>query len=229
MHRFVFASFIVFAAGCGGGSSSVPPDQLGTELGEVMCARMAECCTTEEFMEQTLGADSEEECRALYTGLVGGLLVPVLEDSIAAGRVVYHADRMGACLDTMAAMSCGEAVVAMGGDTLWGGCEDPFEGQVAVDGVCASDWDCVSEYCSGDSVDFDGNITYGVCAEPPTVGMPCDDFDCAPGAYCDSGAGTPTCQALLADGSACGNEDECASGGCEGGRCGPPTVCDGND
>lgn len=179
-------------------------------------------------MEQTLGADSEAECRALFSGFVGELLVPVLEDSIADGRVVYHGDRMGACLDLMAAMSCDESAVAIEGDIIWSGCQDPFEGQVALGGDCAQDFDCVSEYCSGDSTDFEGNVTFGLCADYPAIGQPCDDFTCGPDAYCESGA-TPTCQALLSDGSACTDGEDCASSGCNGGVCGAPTTCDGVD
>lgn len=230
MKRFIYASLSLsfFTACDSGGGGSVSPSELGEEMGSVMCARMAECCTEAEFMEQTLGADSEEECRALFAGFVGGLLVPVLEDSIAAGRVVYHGDRMGACLDLMAGLSCVESSVAVEGELIFGGCQDPFEGQVAIGGDCASDFDCISEYCSGDSTDFEGNITFGACAEYPAIGEPCDDFECGPGAYCESGA-TPTCQALLADGSACQSGDDCESGGCENSVCGAPTTCDGVD
>ena len=228
MKRFVYLSLFLFAACDGGGRGSVAPSELGGEMGEVMCARLSECCTAAEFMEQTLGAENEEECRAFYSGFVGALLTPVLEDSIAAGRVVYHGDRMGACLDAMAALSCDEATVAIESDSPWNGCQDPFEGQVAIGGQCANDWDCVSEYCSGESTDFEGNITFGTCAAAPAIGMPCDDFECGEDAYCENGT-TPTCQAKLSDGSGCTDEDECASGGCNGGVCGAPTTCDGVD
>lgn len=230
VYQVSWLSLSLFAAACdGGGGGSVPPDQLGVEMGSAMCAHFAECCTVEEFMDQTLGAENEEECRALYAGFVGGLLVPVLEDSIAAGRVVYHGDRMAGCLDLMRSLSCSDFNELEAADSPWlVGCQDPFEGQVAIGGECANDWDCVSEYCSGESTDFDGNVTFGACANAPSIGQPCDDFECADNAYCESGP-TPTCQALLSDGSACSSGDDCASGGCEGSVCGPPTTCDGVD
>lgn len=224
MKRLVYLAVTTwFAAGCGGGDG-ISPDQLAGEMGSAMCARFAECCTAEEFMEETLGAEDETECRQLFTGLFGALVTPVLEDSIASGRVVYHADRMGDCLDLMRSLSCTE-LNELEEDVWLVGCQDPFEGQVAIGGECANDWDCVSEYCSGDSTDFEGNVTFGACANAPAIGQPCDDFECAGGAYCDGG----TCQALLSDGATCSSGDDCASGGCDGNVCGPQTTCDGVD
>ena len=224
MKRFVYVSLFVLAA-CDSGGGSISPSDLGSEMADVMCPRLAECCTPAEFMEQTFGAENEEECRSFYTAFAGALLAPVLEDSIAAGRVVYHGDRMRDCFEAMAALPCGASVGEIGAQTPLTGCEDPFEGQVAIGGECAEDWDCVSEFCSGETLDFEGNVTFGLCAEPPAVGMPCDDFECAAGAYCDAG----TCEALLSDGSACSTGNECASDGCTGGVCGAPTTCDGVD
>jgi len=225
----------VICSACGGGSGSggdVTPDELPAELAGVTCAQLTACCTTEEFMNEALGADSEQECRALFTGFAG-LLADVLNDSIAAGRVVYHGDRMADCIDAISTLSCTEFQQANGGPFPNGACQDPFEGQVAIGGECANDFDCTSEYCSGDMLDFDGNITFGACADAPLAGDPCDNNDCAEGAFCDFTAGMPTCEALLADGSGCTSDNQCASDSCNGadggspGTCGAPTTCDG--
>lgn len=172
---------LVGALGCDGGGG-VAVDELGADMGALMCGHFAECCTAEEFMEQTLGAEDEAECRTLYSGLFDQLLVPVLEDSIAAGRVVYHPDRMAECLDALAAMSCTEWNEANADDTTFAGCSDPFEGQVADGGDCAQDFDCVSEHCEGNSLDFEGNVTFGVCAAPPA---PQSEPDPEPETTCD--------------------------------------------
>jgi len=233
MKLVVSLSFLVLAAACesgapGGGGGPVPAEELGGELGRASCDRWAACCTAEEFMDQTLGAQTEEECVDLYAGLLDSLLIPPLLDSIEQGRVVYHADRMGTCIELVRTLSCTQLAELNDSGSPWGAeCQDPFEGQVGADGACANDWDCVSEYCSGDATDFEGNITFGVCITAPTEGLPCDDFECADGFFCDSSGKVPTCLALLVDGSNCELEDECASGACEGGFCGAPTVCDG--
>jgi hypothetical protein len=225
LKRFAFLSLFLSAACDSGGRGSVPPEQLGTAMGDVMCARLDECCTAAEFMEQTLGGETIEECHEFYAAFVGSILTPLLEDSIEQGRVVYHPDRMGACFDAIEALSCSETFVEVDGPAPWNGCQDPFEGQVAIGGECGADWDCLSDFCPGSGIDFDGNITYAVCAEPPAIGMPCADFECGHGAYCEQG----TCEALLADGSACSSGNDCQSDACNGGVCGPPTVCDGVD
>jgi hypothetical protein len=217
---------------CGGGDSGPAPDEIAAEIGKVTCAKLADCCTQAEFMEQTLGSDTEQECVALFSGF-GGIVFNVIEDSIEAGRVKYHPERMSDCLDVIASASCSEFAGRNDDPVGPSGCEDPFVGQVALGGQCANDVDCVSEYCSGDSVDFNGNVMFGMCANVPSVGQPCVDDECAAGAYCDHSGAAATCVAMKADNSACGSDDECTSGSCNGasggsdGTCGAPTTCDG--
>jgi hypothetical protein len=222
-----------FSFGCegGGGGGAVPIAELGNELGAIVCPKMVECCTQMELEDELLGASNETECEAFYAGFLGQLLVPVLEDSVAAGRLVYDGEAMRTCLDAYAAIDCADLPAALhaGGP---GGCTDPFMGQVALGGMCANDVDCQSNLCDGGSTDFDGNITYGTCAEVPAIGQACVDGDCGAGAFCDY-ASAQTCQAQLADGASCGADGDCASGGCNGrmngqpGTCGPRMACDG--
>lgn len=226
-HLIPLAFVVTLAPACGGGDS-VPLSQLGGAMGETICAKMVECCTTEELMAELLGASNEGECREVYAGIIGGLLVPALEDSVNAGRMTYDGEAMAACLDTLAGISCAElrsAVRSGIGDS----CEDPFIGHVATGGVCAGDPDCTSGFCNGDSIDFDGNITYGACADVPAIGQPCVDGDC-PGLRCDRQ--TTTCAAKLADGETCTFDDDCASDECvdggTGSTCGRSMTCDGN-
>lgn len=225
MRTFAISMCVVTLAACGGGGGGgVPIDDLGSELARVTCAKLSECCTTQEFMDATLGAEDESECRALFTAF-GGILVKIYKDSIAAGRLVYHGDRMEDCFSAIEGQTCAEYAAVGDGDFASAGCEDPFEGTVAAGGQCATDEDCTSGWCSGDSVDFEGNITYGTCGAAPTQGMPCEEFDCGAGLYCEAS----TCTPKKADGMACFSDDECTSGGCNGdpGTCGVTMVCDG--
>lgn len=210
-------------AACGdGGGGGVAIDDLDSELARVTCAKLVECCTTQEFMEQTFGAEDETECRALF-GAFAGILVNVYKDSIAAGRLVYHGDRMADCVAAIEGQTCTEYAMVGDGDFATAGCENPFEGKVAAGGQCALDEDCTSGWCTGDSVDFEGNITYGTCGAAPGSGMPCEDFECGDGLYCEAS----TCAPQKADGMACTDDDECTSGGCNAGMCGVTMVCDG--
>jgi hypothetical protein len=215
-----------FLIACSGGSGGdVTPDNLPAELAEATCAKLADCCDAAEFMEATLGADNEAECRVLFTSF-GGLITTALEDSIAKGRVVFHGDRMRACLDAIAGLTCAE--YHDGGDELApDGCENPFDPLVAAGGECAQDFDCTSAFCDGGSIDFDGNITYGACADRIAIGGACTDSDaCVGGAFCDFSTTEPACATKLADGAACTSNNQCASGNCDT-TCGPNTTCDG--
>jgi hypothetical protein len=235
LHRLdlpVLIACSLVAAACGGGSSDpVPLEQLGRRTGEVMCGKMAECCTAAEFMDE-VGVANESACNALFGGFIDGFLTPVLVDSVEAGRLVYHGDRFAACLEAMAEMSCAELHGGMADDLGFAGCDDPFEGQVADGEACANDVDCVSDHCSGDSVDLDGNPMLGTCGREPGAGDPCDDGECADDAWCDRTTATATCRAPLPDSSTCSSDDQCQSGRCLGadqgdGSCGTAAVCDG--
>lgn len=212
----------------GSGGGTVSPDQLAGVLGHSTCSKLSACCTQQEFMDQTLGTTNEAQCEALIAGLVESVLSKTLKSSIDAGRVIYHADRMGDCIAVIDAASCTEyqALNNGSGSFVGSGCEDPFEGRVANGGDCANDFDCTSEFCSGDSTDTNGNITFGKCIVAPTAGQPCDDTECGGNTFCDGG----TCATRKPDGATCSTKDECASNGCNGspGSCGVSMTCDGN-
>lgn len=228
---------VMVSASCGGGGGgSVAVSQIGDEMGEVLCARMFECCDAAELMDNLgfFDVETQAECESFYAGFVGGLLEPQIQASIDAGRLRYDGDRMGACLDLLASMSCGEFGLAFATDEPWGGCADPFEGLVAAGMPCANDMECASDYCDGDSTDFEGNVTEGTCGTLPGIGQACPDFDCASGAYCSFEQGEDICQATLSAGSECFSDDECASGNCAGddntgaaGMCSATPTCDG--
>jgi hypothetical protein len=215
-------------SGGGSGGGAVSPDQIAGVLGHATCAKLSTCCTQQEFKDQTLGSTSEAQCDALFAGLIDTVFTKTLKSSIDAGRVIYHGDRLGDCIAVIDSVSCTEyqALNNGAGSFIGSGCDDPFEGQVAIGGDCANDFDCTSEFCSGDSTDTNGNITFGKCIVEPTPGQPCDHAECGRNAFCDN----PMCVALKPDGASCVNKDECVSNGCNGGpgTCGPSMTCDGN-
>lgn len=221
-----FASILLLGslAGACGGGDDVPLSRLGVEMGEAVCSKMAECCTMAELEEELLGASNQQECEAFYAGFLGQLLVPVLEDSVAAGRLAYDAAAMRACLDAYLAVACAElrAAIATGPASA---CDAAFTGRVAEGDACASDVDCVSRLCAGDSMDFEGNVTMGVCARVPGDGDACVDGDCGAGLHCSSSVDGQTCAPTLADGAACRFDDDCTSGSCNEGADGAPSTC----
>jgi hypothetical protein len=236
-HFFHLACAATLLTACGGddggdgGDEPVPLSELDDRLGATVCARMVECCTTQELMDELLGAENQAECEALYTGFVGQLLIPALEDSVANGRLLYDGTKLPECLDGLAALACPELRGAIHGG-LGNACSSPFTGLVELGGTCAGDVDCISHFCDGDSVDLEGTITFGTCTQLPTDGQPCVDDTCGPGLRCERDSQTGTCGPTFADGVACTYDDDCTSGDCVGpsgsaGTCGDSMTCDG--
>jgi hypothetical protein len=219
----LLATWSLVACGSdGGGSGGVPLDNWASELGRATCAKYAECCTPEEFMDKTLGSDDEMQCVQLLSAF-GSLLVKAYKDSEAAGRLVYHGDHMQDCIDKLEALSCEQLARDEARDLAALDCENPFEGKVENGAACATDEDCVSEWCVDDSFDTMGNVIMGTCGPAPRAGMPCEGFTCDEGFYCVA----DVCQEKKADGMTCESETECLSSGCNGGTCGASMVCDG--
>jgi len=218
----------VAVAGCGG-DDGISLDELGQEMATVMCERLASCCTPDELREETFGSEDEAECVTVYTGLFDGLLVPVYQASLDAGRLSYDGTKMRACLDRIAALTCEDVARGQVTEGTFAECDSPFTGHVADGEECATDLDCVSGYCSGDALMSDGTPIFGTCATAPGISTPCDGFECAEGLACVSG----TCIAPQPDGASCTSDPQCASGSCVGasgtepGTCGPPMTCDG--
>ena len=215
---------IAVLAACGGGGSggSVSVDQLPAENARVLCGKLDECCTLEEFMDETLGSENVTECQGVFTAF-SQFLVTILNDSIAKGRAVYHADRMADCYAVLEGASCVEFQSM--DDVALADCENPIDPKVADGGQCGEDFDCTSGLCDGEAIDFETMvITYGVCAAAPGSGQPCVDRGCARGLYCNSDT---LCATPQPDGADCLDEDECASGGCTEGICGAIMTCNG--
>jgi len=220
---------LVAVAACGGeGGSlrSVTIEELPAEAAAVVCNKLVECCTPMEFMDETFGGTTIEDCEALYSSF-GAIITTTLNDSVANGRVVYHGDRVASCYDLLADASCVEFRTE--DPDVLGRCGVSFEPRVENGGVCGEDFDCTSGLCDGESIDFETLvITYGVCADAPGLGQPCIDFECASGLYCGGSA----CEEPQADGASCSGDDECESRSCNGanpgvGTCGAIMTCDG--
>lgn len=224
----LLSSFLVLSA-CGGGGS-VELSDLAAETGAVTCAQLFDCCTAEELMaELDFGnIETEEQCVDFYASFIGGLLTPRLQASVDSGRMVYDAEAAGACFDIMGSMSCSEFGASWADDAdLPPGCSDFFLGQQADGQPCAGDEECQNDYCVGDTMDFEGNTTEGVCGSKPGLGDDCsDDYECAEG-YCAADQGAWICKSRQEAGAACNSDEECVSDQCAGGdpQNGTPGTC----
>jgi hypothetical protein len=228
--KMILAAALGVASACGGGGGGgggdVTIDKAPSELAAAICGHVFQCCDEQErgFLSASLMTPIPDEasCTTAFTGKFGGGFTDV-QASVTAGRVQYHADKAGACIDHIDAASCGGLGFL---DTDL--CNQAFEGTVAAGGKCAIDEDCAGGFCKGAT---DGNVD-GTCVATPKTGEACPDQECADGSFCNNDG---MCAALVANGGACTGNDECQSNHCDmtggaGGTCAAAMdsmVCDG--
>ena len=149
--------------------------------------------------------------------------VASLRAAIERGSVIYHDERLEACLVSIRETACtAEDFRLLFSTALGAACNQVFEGTVAEGEPC---W--IREQCASGSCD----ITYcelacceGVCAPArvkAAIGESCAETECVAGAYCTA----TTCVARKPLGAACAppeghsGSDECLEG----------AICDSND
>jgi hypothetical protein len=141
------------------------PGQLRT----LICAKVFSCCSAAELKNNPdLGGDTAS-CAAGLDGEATFLLADV-GASVAAGRLVYHGDKMAACIAELQARSCAEAKMPPGDLDVTQLCRAAFEPQVALGGACSDYWDCIGGWCEGDI----GNLQ-DHCAPLKPIGGDCDE------------------------------------------------------
>lgn len=202
--------------GCGG-SDGLSLEDYSSHLLAAHCENQVACGASE----------SVESCAA---GIVAR---QQLEQSVAAGRIVYDPAQAQSCVDALAVLTCDT------NDKAWlsgpAACRGVFEGTVADGGECFTGLECLSQACS--VPDCGLACCVGTCAPtevPGAVGQPCGNGRCVDDAYCSGG----TCRAFIPAGGACTASYYCASGlGCVGAVCAdfpergepcPQQVCSGS-
>ncbi|WP_437566042.1 hypothetical protein [Sorangium sp. So ce542] len=201
--------------GCGGDGSD--PGGLGLEdfvrvESELHCRLSYDCCSA-AALDNPFLATSKETCVQFRYGIQQVRLLPILRASAAAGRLVYHPDRMRACVDRLNGAGCAAT------DADWLCLRDVFEGQVPLGGECTVEHDCENWHC----VKPDPDAEVGTCAPWSPDGAVCETF-----VECDSGRcdifGTDTCGPRLPEGSDCVLGPDCETYNCleDTGTCGPP-------
>ncbi len=223
MKRLVVCALLVGCTGddSAGGGSPIAIEDLGTQLSEVTCQKMFECCTDAEIMDQFMNITymgqpitTEEQCVAFSAGFFNGLALPQWQASIAAGRMGYDASAAGGCVSASAGLSCSEYADLSSGNantSLAGTCQPFLIPMVADGGACSQDDECTSDNCVGVSSSADG-----MCEPMPSAGEACNG-SCIDGYYCGFATGDTmeTCIALQASGTECTLDDECMTGYCD--------------
>ncbi|MFO0686234.1 MAG: hypothetical protein U0234_29495 [Sandaracinus sp.] len=207
MGRWMAALFIASCTGCAASHTrSTELDDFTSEYAEAWCTRVARC-GNEWWLETQLGA-TLGDCPTQLEARVAESDVGTRATAVHEGSVVYHRERVAACLDEIATGDC----FGLGVDP----CDAVFEGRLAVGEPCDIDAQCVS---TARCVTEPGaTCPRGVCRSFPQDGEAClrttSDRTrmCASRSYCavPDGASEGTCAPSRQRGETCGTaHDEC--------------------
>ena len=188
-------------------------------LAEAQCAKAYDCCTEAEIeaSEQQSYGVNEGDCVDETTDVLN-FKEGQIQEGVDEGRLEYKGTVLERCLANYAALSCAD--LKSKSTALAAECGTFLIPKVDEGGTCKIDEECLSGYCFRANDDDDE----GSCQPFAAEGTSCGGAQCGPGYYCGG-----TCVPTKADGLACRNNYECATGGCNGydadtgteGTCGP--------
>jgi hypothetical protein len=182
-------------AGADSGTDDIALDQLPRKYAAAVCEAFAGCAGNLYLVFRP-----GEECAKTTAVTVEEGLAP-LTAAVTAGRVLYHPQRVQACLDELAAGGC-DSLSRREPES----CQRALEGTVEAGGDCTLDAECAGDqYCKL------GDACPGKCAAYEVAGGACvSTDDCASGLECDDNG---HCVAPAQKGELCQQgEPDCANG-----------------
>lgn len=204
MRSFLGVSLVLIGlAACGGGVDvSTNANNVCSEAAKVACHNMYQCCAEGEIEDFLNVSDprTEPQCIEDVTRICERKIAKV-DAAIEAKRVKFESDTMNKCLEALVAPSDSCATV----DTVIPWTDDCMEsawvGLVADGGQCFDSIECANKnsICAANQT----------CTAQASEGQPCGQLGCAPGLFCQTTTGIPTCRALLAAGQPCSAANQC--------------------
>jgi len=190
-------------------------DDVAAALGAAACDFAVRCFAAAETLFVT-----PDGCTPLVAQRYQESWVAPLRAAVDAGRASYDPAKMAACLLWLDGRDCGEEDGA-------GLCTGVYAGTVSTGGS-GTDVCPVGEECPLSFSDRSRNDS--LCVAVPAPGEPCTLdlvpgspwLHCGPSAFCDASS---TCINVGLIDDPCEFDGDCASGGCNNGRCGPTPVC----
>jgi hypothetical protein len=211
------ALVVVFALGCGGGSSGD-----GVSLTDFPNALLAALCQHEANCGEFPDVPTCERSNLLRLNSN-----PSAAAAVAADKILYNAGKARECVDTIANATC-DSTDADLRFLFPAACFQTATGTVHAGAACAINDECISLMCTVPSCP--DACCQGTCSgdAPPPVDQPIGSMcsqpflssECAANAFCDST--THMCTALKAAGSTCNSSNECDI---ELGCAGSPATC----
>jgi hypothetical protein len=197
---------VLMTAGCSETDRrpTVSVDELNfcSELAEVACLNMFQCCTGAQI-EEILGitiSTTESECRRDVELMCEDMVAEEF-DAYIRGTVALNIHDASLCLESLMAPEDVCFIHVFASEIPWSRwCQEPFfQGELAVNEDCLYSFECEGDlYCAADRK----------CRALPGFEEPCYGGPCSKGLYCDWL--TDTCAMLKTSGQECGSDMECA-------------------
>jgi len=249
MRSILGVSFVWFCfAACGDGVSvGTNASNVCSEIAEVACHNLYQCCSEGEIEDRLNVSEprTEPQCKEDIKRMCERDIAR-LDEGIEKKRVKFDSEIMNTCLEALVAPDDTCATV----DTTLPWTEacmnNAWVGLVADGGQCFGSFECTSKdsYCAPNQT----------CMAKPQAGQPCttatgcatgnfcsagicrpqlgENAQCASTAqclkplFCDFAAATPVCTAVRDGGQQCQSDQACKSGDCIPGTCeGTTTNC----
>jgi hypothetical protein len=145
--------------------ATVALQDFGAAFAQVFCDKAYTCCTAAELMGFP---PTSAECQTTLAPELQ-MLATALQSSVTAGRIIYHGDKMAACLKATQAQSCADARTGMSVAGAMTNCDGAFEPKVALGSACTDSAECIGGFCGV----TDPNAAMGICVAKVANGSPC--------------------------------------------------------
>src|SRR5262245_43663327 len=123
-----------------------PIDPLAQEVALAVCPKAYQCCTGMQLADNQQAGTDEASCKVKTADSFDEFL-----DSVAAsekkGRVIFHRERLEACLSTIRSSDCASLNQTNHFSGV-PGCGESIEPKVQNGGACTFNWECVGDNCA---------------------------------------------------------------------------------
>lgn len=151
-----------------------PLSELPDVFASAICDALYDCLGASKLRELT----RREDCDATVAGELRAKDFALMDDSVAAGRVLYDPEMLPECVEGIVALGCGVL-----NHTFPDACVEVLDGNVEINGECVITADCEgAAYCAG------AESCPSTCEKLLTEGVGCSaDDQCADGLSCLGG------------------------------------------
>lgn len=198
LHVVVFGIVLANCGGNDGLSINANKDNYCSQIADVACHNLYQCCSEGEIENYLNVTDprTEQQCQDDLTKRCERGTAK-LNDALDNKRATFDSKVMNDCLNALVAPSGTCATVDSMLPWVDACMNSAFVGAVAAGGMCYATFECSGSdsYCSPGQI----------CTALPGANQPCLANSCAHGLYCAAG----TCKPLVTQGGMCTSTSQC--------------------